>query len=203
VAAEVVPWPVGGRERRRAGRGRSRRLLLILKPWAPSLSLVPNSDGVSLTQYCATLTPQGAQGAQGFVIDQTNCVQKIDLDKACITRTRPSELKAEFTSPDPQSAICVNPKTGVKFIQGITKMGAVLRDPGPDGRRHRDVPQPPTTRNTWICQVKINMNLACDELYTGPAWWPARTAAVTGTATSSGARSAAYSCLRVTVCYQC
>jgi hypothetical protein len=141
-------------------------LLLILKPWAPSLSLVPNSDGVSLTQYCATLTPQGAQGAQGFVIDQTSCVQKIDLDKACNYSYETSGLKAEFTSPDPQSAICVNPKTGVKFIQGIPKMAQYCGTLAPTA----DVTATylnPDYKNTWICQVKINMNLACDELYNG------------------------------------
>jgi hypothetical protein len=137
-------------------------LLLILKPWAPSLSLVPNSDGISLTQYCGTLT----QEAPGFVIDQTNCVQKIDLDKACNYSYQTSGLKAEFTSPDPQSAICVNPETGTKFIQGITKMAQYCETLAPTA----DVTATylnPDYKNTWICQVKINMNLACDELYNG------------------------------------
>jgi hypothetical protein len=138
-------------------------LLLILKPWAPSLSLVPNSDGVSLTQYCASLAPQGAQG---FVVDQTNCVQKIDLDNACNYSYETNGLKAEFTSPDPQSAICVNPKTGVKFIQGITKMAqycGTLAQTADVTATYLN----PDYKNTWICQVKINMNLACDELYNG------------------------------------
>lgn len=140
-------------------------LLLILKPWAPSLTLVPNSDGVSLTQYCATLTPQGAQGA-GFVIDQTNCVQKIDLNEACNYSYQTSGLKAEFTSPDPQSAICVNPKTGEKLFQGIPKMtqycGTLAQTDHVTATYHN-----PDYKNTWICQVKVDMDLACDELYKG------------------------------------
>jgi hypothetical protein len=138
-------------------------LLLILKPWAPSLSLVPNSDGVSLTQYCASLTPQGVQG---FVIDRTNCVEKIDLDKACNYSYQTSGLKAEFTSPDPQSAICVNPETGVKFIQGITKMAQYCGTLAPTAAVTATYLNP-DYKNTWICQVEINMNLACDELYNG------------------------------------
>jgi hypothetical protein len=138
-------------------------LLLIVKPWARSLSLVPNSTGISLTQYCATLAPQGAQG---FVIDQANCVQKIDLDKACNYSYSTSGLKAEFTSPDPQSAICINPNTGARFIQGITKMAqycGTLAQTADVTATYHD----PDYKNTWICEVNINMNLACDELYNG------------------------------------
>jgi hypothetical protein len=138
-------------------------LLFAFKPWEPSLSLVPHSDGVSLTQYCATLVPQGAKD---FVIDGTNCVQKIDLSQACDYSYGASGLKAEFTSPDPQSAICVNPKTGENFNQGITKMAQYCGTltPAPDVTatyRNPDYPK------SWICQVKVDMNLACDELYHG------------------------------------
>lgn len=138
-------------------------LLFVYQPWARHLVLVPGSDGVSLTDYCATLAPQGQKD---FVVDGTNCVQKIDLSQACDYSYGMSGLEAVFTSPDPQSAICVNRKTGVKFNQGITKMKQYC------GTRAQtaDVSatyRNPDYKNAWICQVPVNMNLACDELYHG------------------------------------
>ena len=78
--------------------------------------------GLSLTEYCSTLGALGAQGAQGFTVAGTDCVQPINLDMACDFQYQTNGLEHRFTSPDPNSAICYNPTTHVTYSAGISNM---------------------------------------------------------------------------------
>jgi hypothetical protein len=114
---------------------------------------------LSLTEYCSTLR---SQGAQDFTVAGTDCVQPIKLDAACDFQYRTAGLKYRLTSPpDPDSAICYNPATHATYSGGISNMtgycatlttmvGATATTANPD------------YKNTWVCQVAINVDLACD-----------------------------------------
>lgn len=142
-------------------------VLIATQPWAgPSPTPSPTTSasplpGLSLTEYCSTLGKQGAQGAQGFTVAGTDCVQPIQLDAACDFQYQTTGLKHRFTSSDPNSAICYNPTTHVTYNAGISNMtgycatlttmvGVTATAANSD------------YKNTWVCQVPINMNLACD-----------------------------------------
>jgi hypothetical protein len=114
--------------------------------------------GLSLTAYCSTL---GTQGAQGYTVAGTDCVHPVNLDAACDFQYQATGLKAEFTSSYPDSTICYNPANHVTHAAGISSMidycatltiaahvTATSANPG--------------YKDTWVCQVAINMSLACD-----------------------------------------
>lgn len=137
-------------------------VLLGTRPWDSGSASTPQLiSGLSLTEYCSTLGVQGAQAVQGYAVAGTDCVQPINLDAACDYQYQTTGLKHVFTSTDPNSAICVNPTTGVKYNNGIsnmsgycatlTTMSGVTATAGN-----------PAYKNTWVCQVPINMDLACD-----------------------------------------
>jgi hypothetical protein len=133
-------------------------VLLGTRPWAPGPSPTPPIpptpvSGLSLTGYCST------QGGPGFTVAGTDCVQKTNLNKACVFQYGTIGLKAIFTSADPDSAICYSPATHVKYINGISNMlgycqtlntMAVATIANPDYKK------------IWVCQMAINHNLACD-----------------------------------------
>ena len=138
-------------------------VLLGTRPWAPGSSPAPSPvisasslGGLSLTGYCSTLGPQGAQGFQVFGQD---CVQRVNMNAACDFQYQATDLKAQFTSPDPNSAICYNAhvthNNGISNMAGycatLTTMAGVTAT---DGN--------PEFKNIWVCQVTINKNLACD-----------------------------------------
>jgi hypothetical protein len=138
-------------------------VLLGTRPWAPGSSPAPSPaisasslDGLSLTGYCSTLGPQGAEGFQVFGQD---CVQRVNMNAACDYQYQATDLKARFTTPDPDSAICYNAhvthNNGISNMAGycatLTTMAGVTAT---DGN--------PEFKNIWVCQVTINKNLACD-----------------------------------------
>jgi Effector Associated Constant Component 1/Caspase domain len=138
-------------------------VLLGTRPWVsePSPTSASSLGGLSLTAYCSN---QGAQGTQGFTVAGADCVQRIDLDAACDFQYQKTGLKHEFTSSDPDSAVCKDPATQVTYTKGISNMtgycetlttvaGVTATADNPD------------YENTWVCQVPINMNLACDAGY--------------------------------------
>jgi hypothetical protein len=153
-------------------------VLLGTQPWAPGPSPTPppapspdisvsaSLGGMSLTEYCSTLGSQGAQGAQGFAVADsgTTCVQRINLDLACGFQYQTAGLVARFTSSDPDSAICYNPATKVTYSAGISNMtGYCMTLTTKDGVTATAAN--PDYKNEWVCQVAINMNLACDSQY--------------------------------------
>jgi hypothetical protein len=136
-------------------------LLLVIQPWASPLNPL---GGVDLTSYCSL---QGSTGSPAYVVADasTECVQKINLDSACsYTYPNIANQRFEFTNPsDPDSGICINPATN-STIGGIANMSgycATLTK----ATGVRATAQNPDYQNTWVCQVPINMNLACDETY--------------------------------------
>jgi hypothetical protein len=154
-------------------------VLLGTQPWASGPSPTPSptisasplpGPQLSLTEYCSTLV---APGAQGFTVAGPDCVQQTNLDAACDYQYQTTGLKHRFTSPDPNSAICYNPRTHVTYPAGISNMTGYCATQ----TTMADVTATaanPRYKNTWVCQVPINMNLACDTQKTGPTWWPAR-----------------------------
>lgn len=146
-------------------------VLLGTRPWAPGPSPTPSPTisasalgGLSLTEYCSALGSQGAQGAQGFTVAGPACVQRINLDAACDFQYQTTGLKHRFTSSDPDSAICYNPTTHATYNAGISNMAGYC------ATRTTMAGVTATAansdyKNTWVCQVAINMNLACDTQY--------------------------------------
>jgi hypothetical protein len=137
-------------------------VLLGTRPWDPGSASTPQPiSGLSLTEYCATVGVQGAPGAQGYAVAGTDCVQPVNLDAACDYQYQTTGLKHVFTSTDPNSAICVNPATGVRYDNGISNMSgycATLTTMSGVSATAGD----PAYKNTWVCRVPINMDLACD-----------------------------------------
>jgi hypothetical protein len=134
-------------------------VLLIVRPWT---SPTPQSlGGLSLTAYCASVGPQGEQS---YSVDGTNCVQPINLDAACDYQYKLTGLKHVFTSSDPNSAICENPATHVKYAAGISDMAGYCATTTTVAGVTATA-ENPAYKNTWVCQVPINMNLACDTQY--------------------------------------
>jgi hypothetical protein len=113
---------------------------------------------LSLTEYCSTL---GTQGTQGFTVAGTDCVQPIDLDAACDFQYLTTGLKHIFTSSDPDSAICYKPTTHVTYSAGISNMNGYCATFTTTAGVTATAANP-DYKNTWVCQLAINMNLACD-----------------------------------------
>jgi Effector Associated Constant Component 1/Caspase domain len=142
--------------------------LLVTRPWAPGLSPAPSPSisasplaGLSLTEYCLTLGSQGPQAAADFTVAGRNCVQPVNLDEACDFQYQTAGLKHKFMSSDPNSAVCDNPRTNVTYGAGISNMTGycATRTTMVGVTATADNPG---YKNTWVCQVAINMNLACD-----------------------------------------
>lgn len=143
-------------------------VLLGTRPWAPGPSPTPPPTisasplvGLSLTEYCSTIGAEGAQGAQGFTVAGADCVQPIKLDAACDYQYRTTGLIHKFTSPDPNSAICYNPTTHVKYSAGISDMDGYCKTLTTMAGVKATIANP-DYKKTWVCQVAINRNLACD-----------------------------------------
>ena len=102
------------------------------------------------------------QGAQGFTVAGTNCVQPINLDLACDFQYQATGLKHRFTSRDPNSAICYNPTTHVTYSAGISNMIGYCRTFTTMPGAATTTTANPDYKNTWVCQVVINESLACD-----------------------------------------
>jgi Effector Associated Constant Component 1/Caspase domain len=128
-------------------------------PAPPPISPSP-LGGLSLTKYCSSL---GAPGAQGFTVARLDCVQPINLDAACVFQYGTAGLKHRFTSSDPNSAICYNPATHVIYPAGISNMTGycAIQTLTPTASVTATAVNP-SYKNTWVCQVPINMNLACE-----------------------------------------
>jgi hypothetical protein len=143
-------------------------VLLGTRPWAPGPSAAPSPTssapplgGVDMAGYCSTL---GAQGSQVFRVAGTNCIQKIDLNKACDYSYHTTGLKAEFGSSDLNSAYCVNPKTNREStgIAGMPKYcGTLIQGTGGVTATSND----PYLKNHWVCKAAIDMNVACVTQY--------------------------------------
>lgn len=146
-------------------------VLLATQPWgtvptptpSPTTSPSPLPGGLSFTEYCLTLGAQGAQGAQDFTPAGTgaDCVQPINLDLACDFQYQATGLKHIFTSSDPNSAICYNPKSHVTFPAGISNMTGYCATLTTMASVTATAANP-DYKNIWVCQVAINKNLACD-----------------------------------------
>jgi hypothetical protein len=144
-------------------------VLLGTRPWAPGPSLTPSPTvsapplgGVSLTGYCSDL---GGQGAQVFSVAGQDCIQPINLDAACDFSYQTTGLKHKFLSPDPHSAICYNPKTNVKYGAGITDMADYCANLNRGAGGVTATPANPYSKNRWVCQAVIDMNIACESQY--------------------------------------
>jgi hypothetical protein len=145
-------------------------VLLGTRPWAtgptpapapaPTVAASPVS-GLSLTGYCSE---QGAQGTQNFTVNGGYCVQRVDLDAACNWQYGHTGLKHQFTSPDPNSARCVDPKTGKLYPAGISNMTGYCKTLTAPGADVKGTAANSAYKNIWICQLAINRNLACDTL---------------------------------------
>lgn len=142
--------------------------LLGTHPWAPGPSPAASPStlasplvGLSLTEYCSTLGAQGVQGAQAFRVAGTDCVLPIDLDAACDFQYRTTGLKHKFTTSDPNSAICYNPTTKENYYAGISNMTGYCETLTTTADVTATAANP-DNKNIWVCQVPINMNLACD-----------------------------------------
>jgi hypothetical protein len=139
-------------------------VLLGTRPWAPGPSPAPSPPisapqaGLNLTTYCSD---QGAQGAQGFTVAGTDCVQPINLDAACDFRYETTGLHAIFTSSDPDSVICSNPTTHVTYSAGISNMTGYCKTLTTTADVTATTANP-DYKNRWVCQVAINLNAACD-----------------------------------------
>jgi len=136
-------------------------LLLVIQPWAsPSNPL----GGVDLAKYCSL---QGSTGSPAYEVadSSTECVQKINLNSAC-SYAYPGIARQTFqlTNPsDPDSGICTNLATN-------TRLGGIGNLPGYCATLTKGMAVTATAdnsdyTNTWVCQVTINMNLACEETY--------------------------------------
>ena len=139
-------------------------VLLGTRPWAsgasptpsPTISPTPSPlGGLSLTGYCS---------APGFAVAGTDCVQPVNLNLACDYSYHTTGLKARFTSSDPDSAICYNPTTHVTYPAGIPEMpsycATLTSMAGVTA-----TPYNPGYKNTWVCQVPIDMDAACGANY--------------------------------------
>jgi hypothetical protein len=148
-------------------------LLLVIQPWSSASNSLggvktpPTLNplgGVNLFNYCSL---QGSAGSPAYAVadSSTKCVQKINLDSACsYTYSNLPKQTFELTNPaDPDSGVCINSATNSKeggisnmtgYCASITKAIGVTAT-----ARNTDYV------NTWVCQVPINMNLACDETY--------------------------------------
>lgn len=118
----------------------------------------PPLSGLSLTKYCSALGPQGAQG---FTVAGTDCVHRINLDEACTYQYREPNLKAIFTTNDPDSAICVNSANGDRYDAGISDMTGYCKTLTTVADVTATAAHP-GYENTWVCDLPINMELACD-----------------------------------------
>ena len=137
-------------------------LLLVIQPWSSSPS--NPLGGVDLSTYCSL---QGATGSPAYVVadSSTECVQVIDLSLAC-SYTYPdiADLKFQFKNPlDPDSGGCIDPATN-SSVGGITNMSGycttLTKAIGVTATAEN-----PDFMSKWVCQVAINMDLACDETY--------------------------------------
>jgi hypothetical protein len=110
--------------------------------------------GLSLTKYCSNL------GAQGYTVAGTDCVQPINLDAACDFEYQTTALKHRFTSSDPDSATCYNPATHMTYggISNMTGYCTTLTATAGVIATATNLDY----KNTWVCQVAIDMNSACD-----------------------------------------
>lgn len=138
-------------------------VLLGTRPWAPASSPAPapaisasSLGGLSLTGYCSTLGPQGTQD---FHVSGQDCVQPVNMNAACDFQYQATDLKAQFTSSDPDSAICHN--AHVTYYKGVQNMNGYCAnlDTTADVTATAGNPE---FKNIWVCQVTINKNLACD-----------------------------------------
>jgi hypothetical protein len=140
-------------------------LLLVFQPWSsPSNAAVPANalGGVNLSNYCAS---QGSAGSAYVVADSSaDCVQKINLDSACTYTYSIATQTIKFQDPsDAYSGVCFNSATNSKE-GGIPDMSGYCRT------TTKAIGVTATAinadyMNTWVCQVPINMDLACDETY--------------------------------------
>ncbi len=135
-------------------------VLLIFWP-SSSGSSSAALDGLSLTEYCSTQGTEGAPGAPGFTVVGTDCVQPINLNSACDFQYQTTGLKAVFTSSDPNSAVCQDATTHTTYSAGISNMTGYCKTLTTTAAVTATAANPDYL-NTWVCQVPINMDLACD-----------------------------------------
>lgn len=156
-------WPV----RYVAGAGSAALLILlivVLFAFQPGASPSNPLGGVNLANYCSL---QGSIGSPAYVVadSSSECVQVIDLASACSYSypTIPYQTFKLTNLSDPDSGICVNQATD-SGIGGIANMSGycstLTKATGVTATAEN-----PDYKNMWVCQVEINMNLACDETY--------------------------------------
>jgi hypothetical protein len=136
-------------------------LLLVIQPWTSPLNPV---GGMNLASYCSS---QGSAGSPAYVVadSSTECVQKINLDLAC-SYSNPNIASQTFELPnpsDPYSGICINPATG-SDLGGIKNMSGYCENLA-IAISVTATAEDPEYKNTWVCQVAINKNVACDKSY--------------------------------------
>jgi hypothetical protein len=140
-------------------------LLLVTQPWASPSNPSPSNrlGGVDLTTYCRL---QESPGSPAYVVADslTECAQKINLVMAC-TYTYPGMGKQTFKLTNPSS-----PYSGICGTLGNPNEGGILNMPGYCTTRTKTTGVTATAenadfKNTWVCQVAIDMSLACEETY--------------------------------------
>lgn len=116
----------------------------------------PTDGGLSLTEYCHS---------QHLTVDGNYCLSPISLKAACNWQYHVNNLNYKFTSKDPNSAICYN--SSVVHNDGITQMSRYCQDstgaPGAVATTSN-----PAYQGTWVCEEKINRNVACITQYNKP-----------------------------------
>lgn len=112
--------------------------------------------GLSLTEYCHS---------QHLTVDGNYCLNPVNLKAACNWQYHVSNLNYKFTSKDPNSAICYN--SSVVHDEGITQMSLYCQDStGSSGAVATTTN--PAYKGTWVCEEKIDMNVACITKYNQP-----------------------------------
>lgn len=135
-------------------------LLLVTQPWSSPSS----PGGMDASIYCSLV---GSAGSPPYKVadSSTECVQAINKNLAC-SYAYPdiSNPTFELTNPsDPYSGVCINPATN-SSVGGIANMSGYCKTLS----KATDVTataKDPDYMNRWVCEVAINLNLACDETY--------------------------------------
>ncbi|TDB76130.1 caspase family protein [Actinomadura sp. KC216] len=126
-------------------------ILLAVALWQFGVFSTKNTPlaGVSLTEYCSS---------QDLKVSGEYCVHPIDLTAACRWEHGRTDLRAKLTSADPNSAICTD--SAQEFAKGISKMGGYCK--AKTGATDAVATLNNSShRGTWVCQIKIDMDVAC------------------------------------------
>lgn len=110
--------------------------------------------GVDLAAYCTSVGHD--------TNSELSCFSKIDLDQACNWEYDRRDLRIRWTSKDPTSGICHDPRAD-KDLGGISNMSGFCKSRF--GRTNVEAAVP---EGIWLCLEPINMDLACQHKHRMP-----------------------------------